>query len=135
MLEYITRSHAKFRAVSTTLDAEKPARFPLENVDLGAIRAAITPHLNKTTFLSSERLDAALGASVLVATETFQHTGSFKFRAATSVALHAKESHLVTASSGNFGAALARAAKIAGKKCTVVMPDTSSKVKIEAVKS
>ena len=107
----------------------------LDDVDPRAVRARIAPHLNKTTFLESEKLDAALGARVLVASETFQHTGSFKFRAATAVATHASEPHLVTASSGNFGAALARAAKIAEKKCTVVMPHTSSRVKIESVKS
>lgn len=108
---------------------------PLEDVDPKAVRERIASRLNKTTFLSSEALDAALGARVLVASETFQHTGSFKYRAATAVAMHADESHLVTASSGNFGAALARAAKLANKKCTVIMPSTSSKVKVESVKS
>ncbi len=104
-------------------------------LDLRAIREAISPHLNKATFLSSDRLDDAVGARVTVASETFQHTGSFKLRAALAVALHATESHLVTASSGNFGAALARAARLAGKKCTVVMPASSSKVKIAQVRS
>ncbi|HEX7666570.1 MAG TPA: pyridoxal-phosphate dependent enzyme [Polyangiaceae bacterium] len=112
-----------------------PPPTVLEGLDLTAIREAISPHFNKTTFLSSERLDAELGAKITIASESFQHTGSFKLRAALSVALHATESHLVTASSGNFGAALARAAKLAGKKCTVVMPASSSKVKIAQVKS
>lgn len=114
-------------------------KTPLEGLDdaldLAAIREAIEPHLNKTTFLSSERLDEAVGARVTVASETFQHTGSFKLRAALAVAFHATEPHLVTASSGNFGAALARAARLAGKKCTVVMPASSSKVKIAQVRS
>lgn len=99
------------------------------------MRAKISPYLNKTTLLRSEKLDEILGAKIVVASETFQHTGSFKFRAAISVATHTTESHLVTASSGNFGAALARAAKLTHKKCTVIMPSTSSAVKIESVKS
>lgn len=108
---------------------------PLEGVDLQAVGVRLSPHLNKTTLLRSERLDEALGAHVTIATETFQHTGSFKFRAAMAVALHTDASHLVTASSGNFGAALARAAQLTQKKCTVVMPHTSSAVKVASVKS
>lgn len=108
---------------------------PARSSALAAVRAKISPYLNKTTLLRSEKLDEILGAKIIIASETFQHTGSFKFRAAMSVAAHATESHLVTASSGNFGAALARAAKLTHKKCTVIMPSTSSVVKIESVKS
>jgi threonine dehydratase len=107
----------------------------LSGVNLAEVCAKISPYLNKTTLLRSEKLDEILGAKIVVATETFQHTGSFKFRAAIAVAAHASESHLVTASSGNFGAALARAAKLTQKKCTVIMPSTSSAVKVESVKS
>lgn len=104
-------------------------------MDLIGVRASISDRLNKTTFVRSDVLDDLLGAKIVVASETFQHTGSFKFRAAMSVAAHASESHLVTASSGNFGAALARAAKLTQKKCTVIMPSASSAVKVASVKS
>lgn len=70
----------------------------------------------------------------MLATETFQHTGSFKFRAAYNVALSIPHPRIITASSGNFGQALARACQLLGKSCTVVMPDTSARVKVEAVK-
>ena len=102
---------------------------------LEGVRDKISDRLNKTTFVRSDVLDDLLGAKIVVASETFQHTGSFKFRAAMSVAAHVSESHLVTASSGNFGAALARAAKLTRKKCTVIMPSTSSAVKVASVKS
>ncbi len=104
-------------------------------MDSKGVREKISGRLNKTTFVRSDALDELLGAKIVVASETFQHTGSFKFRAAMSVAAHASESHLVTASSGNFGAALARAAKLTQKQCTVIMPSTSSAVKVAAVKS
>jgi threonine dehydratase len=104
-------------------------------LDLKSVRDRIFPYLNKTTFVRSDALDDLLGAKIVVASETFQHTGSFKFRAAISVATHSSESHLVTVSSGNFGAALACAAKLTQKKCTVIMPSTSSAVKIASVKS
>ena len=67
--------------------------------------------------------------------ETFQHTGSFKFRAAMNTVLNSKAEHLVTISSGNFGQALAAACESEGRKCTVLMPATSARVKVEAVKS
>ena len=41
---------------------------------------------------------------------------------------------VVTASSGNFGQALAYACKLVRKRCTVVMPADSAKVKVDAVR-
>jgi len=70
----------------------------------------------------------------VLAVETFQYAGSFKFRAAWNVATSVPQSHLVTASSGNFGQALALSAKLVGKNCTVVMPNTSAQVKVDAVR-
>lgn len=91
--------------------------------------------IRPTTFIASSKLSDHLGLDVTIATETFQHTGSFKFRAAYNLALNVPNDALLTASSGNFGQALAYACKLLGKKCTVVMPETSAKVKIDAVKS
>lgn len=90
--------------------------------------------IRPTTFIGSEKLKKHLGIDLTIATETFQHTGSFKFRAAYNVALNVPNQHVITASSGNFGQALAYACQLLGKKCHVVMPVTSAKVKIEAVK-
>jgi threonine dehydratase len=91
--------------------------------------------INPTTFIESEKLKSHFGIDLTVASETFQHTGSFKFRAAYNLALSVPNDEILTASSGNFGQALAYACKLVGKKCTVVMPQTSAQVKIEAVKS
>ena len=91
--------------------------------------------IRPTTFIESEKLKTFTNLDLIIASETFQHTGSFKFRAAYNTALNVPENHLITASSGNFGQALAFACKILGKKCHVVMPDTSAQVKIEAVKN
>ena len=87
-----------------------------------------------TTFIESEPLSEHCGAEITVATETFQHTGSFKFRAAYNLALNVSNDEILTASSGNFGQAIAYACTLLNKKCTVVMPETSAKVKIEGVK-
>ena len=90
--------------------------------------------IRPTTFIESSKLRDHLGLDVTLATETFQHTGSFKFRAAYNLCLNVPNNEILTASSGNFGQALAFACRLTGKKCTVVMPETSAKVKIDAVK-
>ncbi len=72
---------------------------------------------------------------ITIASETFQFTGSFKFRAAYNLLSSIPQKRVVTASSGNFGQAIAYASKLLGKSCTVVMPTTSAQVKIAAVQS
>ncbi len=75
------------------------------------------------------------GLQLTLASETFQLTGSFKFRAACEVARSVPNELLLTASSGNFGQALACAARLTGKQAIVVMPQTSARVKIDAVRA
>lgn len=108
-----------------------------KHLDPKAIVDRIRSFLRPTVFIESECLNRSIGhgVRVVLVSETFQHTGSFKFRAGLSVALHSEGSELVTASSGNFGAALAAAAERLKKPCTVVMPAQSARVKIEAVRS
>ena len=90
--------------------------------------------IRPTTFARSSKLNDYLGLNITIASEAFQHTGSFKFRAGYNLALNVEQDEILTASSGNFGQALAYACKLLGKKCTVVMPVTSAQVKIDAVR-
>ena len=76
-----------------------------------------------------------LNCEVTIASETFQYTGSFKFRAADNLLSSIPHPHVIAASSGNFGQAIAYASKLLGKTCTIVMPDTSARVKVAAVKA
>ncbi len=94
------------------------------------MKAAIRP----TTIIQSVKLNRHLGCEVVLASETFQHTGSFKFRAAYNLAKHVEQNTILTESSGNFGQALAYACQLLGKKCIVVMPSTSAQVKVDAVR-
>ncbi len=91
--------------------------------------------IRPTTIIQSVKLNRNLGCDVVLASETFQHTGSFKFRAAFNLATNVDERTILTESSGNFGQALAYACQLLGKKCIVVMPSTSAQVKVDAVKS
>ena len=87
-----------------------------------------------TTIVDAPRLSKKLGAELVLASETLQYTGSFKFRAAYNVASNVKQAHIITASSGNFGQAIAFACSLFGKRCTVVMPSTAPKIKVDAVR-
>jgi threonine dehydratase len=88
-----------------------------------------------TLFLEPARLAAHLDTDLVLAVETFQHTGSFKFRAAWNVARNVPNPHIIAASSGNFGQAIALACRIFSRRCTVVMPETSARVKVDAVRA
>ena len=102
---------------------------------MGTAPRPLAEVIRPTTIVESERLSNALGARVTLASETFQHTGSFKFRAAYNLAAKVREREIIAASSGNFGQALARACSILGKRCVVVMPHDSVAVKVEAVRA
>ncbi len=91
--------------------------------------------IRPTTFLQPTKLSEMFNCDITIASETFQHTGSFKFRAAYNVAINVENKHIIAASSGNFGQAMAYACLLTGKKCTIVMPETSAKVKVEAVRN
>lgn len=99
--------------------------------DHPTLQDAIRP----TTFIRSSKLIDHLGLDITIASETFQHTGSFKFRAAYNVVLNNEKTEFIGVSSGNFGQALAYACKLSGRKCTVIMPANSAQVKVDAVRA
>ena len=87
-----------------------------------------------TTIIDAPRLARRLGVNLFLASESFQHTGSFKFRAAYNLASKVPNSLVITASSGNFGQALGYACSLLGKSSIIVMPKTSASVKVDAVR-
>jgi threonine dehydratase len=87
-----------------------------------------------TTIIDVPRLARRLGVNLFLASESFQHTGSFKFRAAYHLASNVPNSLIITASSGNFGQALAYSCSLLGKSSVIVMPTTSAAVKVDAVR-
>ena len=102
---------------------------------IASVWEALPRYVRPTLLLPSPALSAQLGCDLSIASETFQHTGSFKFRAAYNLLSSIPQQHVITASSGNFGQAVAYACKLLGKTCTVVMPATSAQVKVAAVQS
>jgi threonine dehydratase len=92
-------------------------------------------YIRSTFILPSAALSDQLGCELTIASETFQYTGSFKFRAAYNLLSSIPHRQVIAASSGNFGQAVAYASKLLGKQSIVTMPKTSARVKIEAVQS
>ena len=109
-------------------------------IDLAAILAAhkrIQPHIHRTLVLTSERLDKSSGASLFFKCENFQKVGAFKARGATNAVFSLDDATarrgVATHSSGNHGAAIARAARLRDVPAHIVMPSNSAKVKIRAI--
>jgi threonine dehydratase len=79
------------------------------------------------------------GATLFFKCENFQKSGAFKARGATNAIVCLSDEDagkgVATTSSGNHGAALAKAAQIRKIHVTVIMPHNSAKIKFEAVKS
>lgn len=110
-------------------------------LDLSAILDAqqrIRDTIRCTPVLASEALDEAAGATLSFKCENLQHTGAFKARGAANAVfcLSGQEAArgVVTHSSGNHGAALARAAGLRGIPAFIVMPHTAPAVKQAAVR-
>lgn len=101
---------------------------------LDTVWESLPRSIRPTFLLPAPALSARLGCDLTIASETFQYTGSFKFRAAYNLLASIPQQRVVAASSGNFGQAVAYASQLLGKNCTVVMPATSAGVKIAAVR-
>jgi threonine dehydratase len=112
------------------------------SLDLAAIRAAqerIRPYIKQTPVLTSEALDAGRGARLSFKCENLQAVGAFKARGACNAVFSLTDAEaargVVTHSSGNHAAALARAARLRGIGADIVMPQGSPQSKVNNVTS
>ena len=94
---------------------------------------SVTKDLQKfvinTPVLRFDIIDSLCNCNVFFKCENFQHTGSFKYRAAINaiknMPVEFKQTGVITHSSGNFAHALARAAYELKIPCHVVMPNNT----------
>lgn len=105
---------------------------------LRVARDRIAAHVHRTPLLRSSQLAAIAGGPVYLKCENLQRTGSFKIRGATNAVLSLTAAErargVVTYSSGNHGQALALAARIAGTRAVVCMPENAPRPKVEAAR-
>ena len=104
-----------------------------------AAERRIRPYVRETPLIESPGLSAQSGARIWLKLENLQITGSFKLRGALSKVLTLTEAEkargVVTASTGNHGAATAYAGRIAGIVPTVFVPHGAAPSKVDRIKS
>jgi threonine dehydratase len=106
--------------------------------DIRDAHARIRDKINRTPVLTSETLDAQSGGSLFFKCENFQKVGAFKARGAINAVFLLSDEDarrgVVTHSSGNHAAAVARAAKLRGIPAYIVMPHNVPKAKQSSVR-
>jgi len=120
--------------------------------DVVAAHDRLRGHVARTPVLASPRFDERVGRRVLFKCESLQHAGAFKFRGASNALLQLEAAArkaaagagagiagaarvVATHSSGNHGAALARAAAGIGWRCIVIVPHDANPVKTAAIRA
>lgn len=100
--------------------------------------ARIRDKIHRTPVMTSEVLDRMAGSRLYFKCENLQKAGAFKARGATNAVFLLTDEEaargVVTHSSGNHAAALARAAALRGIAAYIVMPSNSPLVKQAAVR-
>jgi threonine dehydratase len=108
----------------------------VEDVEDAACR--IRGKVRETPLLSAGELSRRVGARVLLKAENLQLTGSFKARGATNAIGQLPDDKLrcgvVAASAGNHAQAVACAARDAGARAVLVMPEQAPLAKVAAVR-
>jgi threonine dehydratase len=98
----------------------------------------IRDKIHRTPVMSSEVLDGLAGNRLYFKCENLQKVGAFKARGATNAVFMLSDAEaakgVVTHSSGNHAAALARAARLRGIPAYIVMPNNSPLAKQAAVR-
>ncbi|MFH1119776.1 MAG: pyridoxal-phosphate dependent enzyme [Bacteroidota bacterium] len=121
--------------------SEKGNKTVMQEPDKTTIELAgkrISGYLHRTPVLTCSALNRMFGSELFFKCENFQKAGAFKSRGATNAVFQLSDDEMVrgvaTHSSGNHAAALALAASRRGSRAYIVMPENSSRVKIDAVR-
>ena len=109
----------------------------IELSEIRKARSRIKPFIHRTPVLTSSSLNNVIDSELYFKCENFQKSGSFKIRGAANTVLQLNSQELekgvVTASSGNHGAALSMVVSRLGISSIVVMPNNTPKVKVDNV--
>ena len=105
--------------------------------NISDVRNDISKYVIRTPVLRFDFIDSLCGCNVFFKCENFQHTGSFKYRAAINAIKNIppqfKNRGVITHSSGNFAHALSKASKELNIPCYIVMPSNTPEFKKSAV--
>jgi len=130
MLKSVGIDYSKFESGSIAFDYEKMMRetgYTLEEMQniQYSVNVGNTPvlELKNLTALARKCAPLGKGAKIFIKDEAANPSGSFKARRAANAVYHAKKlgyKGVIAATSGNYGAAVASQAAIAGLKCIIV---------------
>jgi len=106
--------------------------------DIEQARTRIGGLARRTPLEQSRWLSRELGRDVLLKLECLQVTGSFKLRGAMNklsrLTADQRSRGVLTVSAGNHGLAVARCAEALGINATIVVPESASRAKVEAIR-
>ena len=119
-------------------DADTPPA-PISIADVKRAAKVVKPFLTPTPCISNPVLNERLGADTFVKLENIQEIGAFKIRGAINLLATMDEKErakgIVTATRGNYGAALAQACAMYDTRCTVFVPEGNNPDKNAAVEA
>lgn len=132
-------SDQRKRLAATDWASEGPTEPVPSLSDVQAARQVIEKYLTPTPLIRHPLLSRRAGCDLWVKLENAQPTGVFKIRGTLSflarLPAEDRARGLVTATRGNFGNALARAAALHDVGCTIFVPEGNNPDKNEAIKA
>ena len=108
------------------------ARIPTVG-DIERAAKVIEGVVARTPLVESPVLSGKAGCEVYLKLECFQPIKVFKIRGAYNKLSLSSEKKVVAASSGNHGIAVAYSSHLLGKSCTVVVPESAVKEKVDTI--
>ena len=109
------------------------------NADVRAAAERIRPYVHRTPLLASRSLSERIGVEVRLKCENLQRAGSFKIRGAMNALLQIdpeqRRRGVVAFSSGNHAQGVALASRLLGVPATIVMPEGSVAMKVQATEA
>jgi len=101
--------------------------------EIEAASKRISGVASRTPLVESPALSRLTGHEVYLKLECFQPIKVFKIRGAYNKISLLSQSGVVAASSGNHGIAVAYSSRLLSKKCTVVVPETAVREKVDTI--
>ncbi len=106
-------------------------------IDILAARGRIRPYVQPTPLRHYPSLSKRIGAEVWVKHENHLPTGAFKVRGGINLVAQLSDDErrrgVITASTGNHGQSIAYAARRAGVRATICVPDGANPVKVQSI--
>ena len=101
--------------------------------DIEAAAKRISAVCSRTPLIEAPALSRRFGCRIFLKLECFQPIRVFKIRGAYNKISQLSAKKIVAASSGNHGIAVAYCSRLLGKQCTVVVPETAVKEKVDVI--